>query len=349
MNEFSNHLPFDQFQRYWVTSQIASCIRKEIPVLNILDIGGYLGYEGSGDQENFLPITQFLKEDKVTVIDRKPFRGNQYIMGEGGNLPVKSESFNFVNVLDTLEHIPKIERYLVIHEAVRASNGLIVIGGPLATPETMQTEKLLASYLDTYLKLPNPALCEHLEYGLPTHEEIHEIISNENFEYYSFSYGNLYRWLEMMMLKHYLISLKNHEIFHTICDNYYNLVYAEKDSEPPCYRTFYVIAKKPYTKYLRDIQKVFPSGSQHQQPLAAQFPSLLKDILLQANIYHLNFLENSLKEKEATIAELQKLITLKDQHINNLEKFQLKVQDTFVYKLRNQIRNLKKRFYEPGT
>src|SRR4030042_3441069 len=156
MNKSAEHIPFDQFQRYWVTSQIVSFLRKEKPNLDILDIGGYLGYPNSKIQENYLPITLFFKEDNVISLDRKHFTGNNYILGDARFLPVKEKSFDVVNLLDTLEHIPVKERILVIHEEVQASGGVGIIGGPWGNQENVLAEKMLAAYLGSYLDIPNP-------------------------------------------------------------------------------------------------------------------------------------------------------------------------------------------------
>jgi hypothetical protein len=193
--------------------------------------------------------------------------------------------------------------------------------------------------------MPNPALCEHLQYGLPGHDGIIEMINNEKMAYHYFSYGNLYRWIEMMILKHFLMSREDSEKLHESCDRFYNLTYSGIDTEPPCYRTFYVLAHKSCTRYLKELQKMYPAVAKSSPTAPHNVLAFLKDVLIQPNISHMQYLENSLKEKESTILELQKLISMKDQHIKNLELFQSKVQSSTVYKAHKKFNELLKAIY----
>lgn len=340
MTDAALTFPFDQYQRYRIAERTAGVLRKEFPELRVLDIGGYLGYPGAPFQENVLPVTRFFTRDHITVVDHKPFQGGKYIRGDGRALPVKPGIFDLVMVLDTLEHVPRNERFLIVHEAVSASRGMVIVANPVAAPETVFAEKLLAVYLEDILKLPNPALREHLDRGLPGHEDILEIIGNEDVDCHFFPYGNVYRWLEMMILKHYLISRPNLQTMNSLCDHFYNLVQSHDDMEPPCYRNYYVLVKKPFVKHLKDIQRLFPESTESPHSPRPHPSALLRDILLQANINDLRELETALMEKDEKINELQKSIILKEQHIRNLEQFKKRVQKSPFYRAYTKIKRI---------
>ena len=339
MDETAEHIPFDQYQRYWVCARVASLLKKIKPVLSVLDIGGYLGYPGSPIQQNFLPIKYFFPGDTAITIDRKIFQGRHYIQGDARALPVKNDSFDIVTLLDTIEHVPQNGREHAIREALRVAAQLLIISCPMGTQETALAEKLLASFLDTHLDFSNSALQEHIENKLPTPAEIEKILSQETCGYYCFSYGNLYRWLEMMFIKHLLIIRQDKNEFHRLLDVYHNTFFNGNDAGPPFYRSYYVVFKNPSLDILNDLKKSFPEPVIPQGNPDANFSSFLRNLTFVLNTDYMQMLRQSITDKDKTISELQNQILLTGQHVKNLESFQANVQQTIVYRLYKSIKN----------
>lgn len=125
----------------------------------ILDVGG------EGTLKLFLPRAQIISAN-VKSAD---------IFYSGGNLPLKDNSFDIVVSLDTIEHLPKHERANFAQELYRVSKKALILCAPLGTPEHVAYEKeVLASGLvggNSY-----KYLAEHMKYGLPTPDEVSEMV-----------------------------------------------------------------------------------------------------------------------------------------------------------------------------
>ena len=89
----------------------------------------------------------------------------------GGTESLADRSFDYAVSLDTLEHLPRPERERHLRELIRVARRRVVFCAPIGQPEQEKFQRALlaAGTLDPaslqYLR-------EHLEFGLPTPEEI---------------------------------------------------------------------------------------------------------------------------------------------------------------------------------
>jgi Methyltransferase domain len=142
----------------------------------VLDVGG-----GRGDFFDFALCTG-------VVADLPP---NQSLFGgskishptvyfDGVSLPFKNESFDTVVCLDTLEHVAKHRRSILIKELQRVSTGRII----MTFPEQQFFLPVLRAVARLYDKLKissfmQKSLEEHRKFGLPSSEEVLGSVDNE--------------------------------------------------------------------------------------------------------------------------------------------------------------------------
>ncbi len=155
-----------------IVKLINSLEEKDSTILEIgsgsLGITPYLGREVTGIDLNFAgPQTSLLTK----------------INASATSLPLKDKSFDIVILVDLLEHIPVIDRYRVLSEAVRVTNKMLLIVvpcGPLAQKEDIY----LAKY---YKKVYGKSFLffeQHLQYGLPSVELVNSYLKKATSVYH---------------------------------------------------------------------------------------------------------------------------------------------------------------------
>src|SRR3989344_1075693 len=160
MNKY--FLPYDIYERH---RKVGSLIE---PNKTVLDIGGELNQ-----------LSQFCKPKKITVANLKDSIEKSDVAIKKNKLSFPKDSFDVVTAIDVLEHVPKKERLKFIDSLKLISKNIIIISFPLGTKNHIEYEKEIEKWLEnknqeiTYLK-------EHISLGLPSEEEIREIIKNEN-------------------------------------------------------------------------------------------------------------------------------------------------------------------------
>lgn len=89
-------------------------------------------------------------------------------VGSIAKIPVKSNSFNYVVCIDTLEHLSKGEHHQALQELWRVtkSGGTLIIGFPSGSL-SLQAERIINDLFRLIQKKDHPWLAEHLIHGLP--------------------------------------------------------------------------------------------------------------------------------------------------------------------------------------
>lgn len=147
-------LGLDTFIRHRLLASLASKFNPK----TILDVGG------EGVLKLYLPKVQIVTAN-LKAAD---------ICYSGDRLPVMDNSFDVVVSLDTMEHLPKHKRTPFLSELHRVGRKGFILCAPLGTSEHLAYEKEILSLgvLDddsfTYLT-------EHVQFGLPIPEEVHEM------------------------------------------------------------------------------------------------------------------------------------------------------------------------------
>lgn len=144
-------LPFDVFIRHKFTSYLLNDSQ------SVLDVGGSLSKLG-----DFKKINNFKTADLKTAD----------IIFDGKRLPLKSNSFEIVVSLDTIEHLKKDSRKSFFEELLRVAQKRLILAGPLGTKEHINYEEKQYQKLKSEKKKIPIFLKEHLKNGLPILEEI---------------------------------------------------------------------------------------------------------------------------------------------------------------------------------
>lgn len=235
------NLPFDQFGRYHMIRETLDACRSELGVgrLSILDVGGFFNDNGTPT----LPITRFLPDDEITVVDVVDCDLPGYIKGDGMALDFVDDAFDFVVSADTLEHIPPSGRADFWHELLRTARHGVVLLAPFGSKEVELGEALLSEYIRNELGSEQRQLKEHREYGLPNLAEWLEFLQHEGYIVHSYPTGYLSAWLGMMLLKHMLMRMAPGVEAQHLIDSYYNHYYFPTERRTPTYRQMIIASQ----------------------------------------------------------------------------------------------------------
>jgi len=273
-------LPFDQYQRYKVVQEIARLIKdqQQVSALRVLDVGGLSHtYEG----QPFLPISLFLPEDEITVLDVQDCGAPNYLRGNAdGPLPLPDASYDVVVSCDTLEHVPPERRPAFLDELLRVARQYVVLAAPFDSEDTRLAEQIFYDFHLRRLGAAQPQLCEHRLHGLPDLRAFREDLESRGLPYVEFPSGYLYNWLLMMLIKHYVLSLPNPKTLHTAIDRLYNRHFFASDQRSPAYRHVLVISLRGEEEVLSQIAQRFSQGGE-PSPWEAVGKAGLAQLLLQ--------------------------------------------------------------------
>jgi hypothetical protein len=114
-------------------------------------------------------LGRFLPESRVVVVNVEPPAD---VVFDGRRLPFPDSSFGAVTSLDVLEHLPRGQRAAHIAELARVSRDRVVVAAPLGSEQHGEAERALAAWFDATTGSPHPRLAQHVNYGLPTGEEL---------------------------------------------------------------------------------------------------------------------------------------------------------------------------------
>jgi SAM-dependent methyltransferase len=219
-------LPFDQYQRYGALRLAAEWLRARLGRrLAILDVGAWNGL-----------AARFCPEDMTVWLDPSGQGTGRYVQADGARLPFGDGSFDLVACLDTLEHVPRERRLLVVEELRRVGRLAIVVAVPVADWGAPLVERGLYEYVWAVLGGEQVQLREHAEYGLPTIAEARGWLEAPEWACADVPSGLLEDWLAMMLAKHLLLALPDGDATHRALDRRYNQRHGAVDPAEPAYR-----------------------------------------------------------------------------------------------------------------
>ena len=231
MNDAVLALPFDQYQRYRLVSDLLRELRGAGPQLHVLDVGGRTAV-----------LREFLDDARIDLVDMEPSNSPGLVLGDGARLPFKDGAFDVVCAFDTLEHVPAPLRAAFVAECRRVARRWVILAGPYADERVAQAETLLQSFLKNKLGEAHRYLDEHRQHGLPERAAVEEQLRASGARTAAIPHGNLERWLVLQCLSMYLdYDPALRELGHDF-QRWYNAALYASDHAAPCYRHVVVAA-----------------------------------------------------------------------------------------------------------
>ena len=206
----------------------------------MLDVGGHhTDFYGAPRR----PIAEALPFARTMTVDlgENPLAG--YVRGRGDQLPFASGAFDLACAVDVIEHVPRPARDEVLGEIGRVASEAVILAAPFEDARLVRAETLLARFVEDTLGAVQTQLREHREMGWPSLSDTAGRLGAAGWVVLVFPFGNLWRWLQMMVDKHALAALPGSRPTHMALDAAYNRRHFEDDRQRPCYRHFLVAAR----------------------------------------------------------------------------------------------------------
>ncbi len=252
-------LPFDQYQRYRLVSDLVGDVRGGRGRLRVLDVGGRTAL-----------LRRFLPEDRVDLVDMEAADSAGLVLGDGSRLPFRDASFDVVAAFDTLEHVPPPYRAAFVAECARVSRGHVFLAGPYQAPRVDEAEEFLLDFLRQKLGFEHRYLAEHRHNGLPDRGATEAGLAQAGLHVASVGHGNLDRWLLLMCVELYVEHDATLRRLAERLYRFYNASLYTSDHLEPVYRHVVVGARAGLP--LPDARRVLGSPGAPPEALPAILP-----------------------------------------------------------------------------
>lgn len=335
-------VPFDQYQRYRIVGEVADALRTSgsAPLVDrVLDVGGqHLDMDG----QPRCPAQAFLPRWRTTVIDIPPHRLPGYVRASAEALPFADRSFDLVSCVDVLEHLPPWRRPHLLGELRRVAARLVVVAAPFGDPSVSRAEDVFATFIRRAWGSEQAQLAEHRQHGLPDLRETWDRFARDGWATHVFPYGNLWRWLFMMIDKHAVGALAGSQFVHRALDERYNRELFEGDTELPCYRHFVVASRNANDPVVGWVRDRFPPPAARRPPAEAE--AFFELATLHAANQEIQVRSEPARRKahveevERHRAEMYRHLAAKDAYIAKLEDLLQEVEASYTYRARELLR-----------
>jgi hypothetical protein len=173
-------MPYDIYERHTVVSRLLSeQLDPTASDTRILDVGGRTDL-----------LVRFTSYPVTTInVD-----GSADLPYDGQTIPFAENSFTAVINIDTLEHVPAEQRFRFVRECVRVARNLVIVAAPMGTPRHIEQERALDDLHRRVTGQPHVYLSEHIQYGLPTEDEIEELATKAQVRSFRLYYAGDFVW-----------------------------------------------------------------------------------------------------------------------------------------------------------
>jgi hypothetical protein len=249
--------PFDQYQRYAITTAIARAMGRT-PAPRVLDVGGHHVDFWSRPRR---PIAEFLPEVPSITVDLARSRLPGYLCARGDALPFQAGTFDLVCSVDVLEHVPPSARASVLAQVMRVGGRAAVVAAPFRSPVVERAELLVSDFIRDVCGYEQGQLLEHRTQGLPDLDECAAAFEAAGWHVRVFGYGSISTWVLMMIDRHALQAMAGSKRAQIALDRAFNESRSGADREPPCYRQFVVAARSPDDPVLAFVESAYGAVS----------------------------------------------------------------------------------------
>jgi hypothetical protein len=257
--------PFDQYQRYAITTAIARAMGPAPP--RVLDVGGHhLDFWFRPRR----PIAEFLPEAPSITVDLNRSRLPGYLTARGDALPFRAGQFDLVCSVDVLEHVPPVARPTVLAQAMRVGSRAVVVAAPFRSPEVDRAEAIATAFIHDACGYLQGQLQEHRALGWPDLDESAAAFEAAGWHVRVFGYGSVFAWVLMMVDKHALQAIAGSKRVQVALDRAFNETRFAADRGAPCYRHFVVAARAADDPVLAFVESAY--GAVSRAAFAARPP-----------------------------------------------------------------------------
>jgi len=314
---------FDQYGRYAIIRDIINANKEENRKFEILDVGG-----GGNIMKKFLP------NDNVFYLQPSgDIQDDNYIKGDGCDMPLGDNSFDWVVSADTFEHIPKEGREIFLEENMRVAKLAVILAAPFFSPEVYQAEVRANESHKILFGEDHFCLKEHIENVLPKEKIVVKAIKDKNYAFQKISHNNLLLW-ELYIGSVVNFTGWNRDFLKEELEDlnlFYNTKIFPCDFCEPAYRKIYFIKKD---KKLNDLKINTASLS---TSIFLEAIQKWVDFVNKVNKKYDLVKQKKVEEISETLLERSKLFQQKDQEVNFMKSSKF-------WKLRNAYMKLKKIF-----
>lgn len=229
--QLKRELSFDLYGRYAIVRDIVNINRDGQTRYKILDVGG---------RGNLLK--KFLPLDDVSYLDPYVDTDDEnYIEGDGCDIPLEDDTFDFVVSSDVFEHIEPSKRRVFLAENLRVAKYGVVLGAVFHSRE----RKLAETYAnDSYRHISRGEdhfwLSEHIKNGLPRADEVEELLREKDLGFQKIMNNDLRLWEYLLCSSFVFLAAGKVEMLKDF-NEFYNEVIFPVDHGDDSYRTIYFI------------------------------------------------------------------------------------------------------------
>lgn len=322
-------LPFDQYQRYKLVTDVLERLRRDDGALKVLDVGGAEG-----------TILNFLYRDEVTILDQSPVESVPgFVQGDATALPFEDGSFDYVTSVDTFEHIAPEAREKYLSELRRVAGKGVLLAGPFEGGGVREAEELASGYFRSLYGGNHKWLEEHEEHGLPKLDNTRTLYEKLGDSVTVLPNGYLLNWLVMICLFFHGMKLKGElsQLAQGV-NHFYNRFLYEYDNAEPCYRYLVVALKEPAPVELGDLVSppADPDRANLTSTLLGSFTSTL------SLVPELRAARVQSAQKDAQILDLSRRLADQVTQANAQHALQQEARDNAQHALQEENRNLRR-------
>ena len=236
-------LGFDLYGRYAIIRDIVSLNVIKGQKSSILDVGG---------RGNIL--RRFLPDDNIVYLD--PYVDSiddNFVKGDGCNMPFEDESFDWVVSADVFEHIPQSKREIFLMEQHRVARRGVIIVCPFYNPKTVIQENRINKIHNILFGESHPWLKEHIQNGLPKIDTVLKFNGFKNNGISIYKNNTLLHWdqLHILMMLSQKTEIPIPETFNQFYNKHYNYdLFCEEDT----YRQIVFIRKDEKLQLLSNVE-----------------------------------------------------------------------------------------------
>ncbi len=230
-------MPFTQYGRYAIVRDIINGVRKKNEIFSVLDIGG----RGNN-------LVRFLGEDKVHYLDPNiESTDDNFIVGDGRDIPLEGNSFDWVVSVDVFEHIPPEDRDKFLAENLRVAKVGVILVAPFNVHGVHEAE----IFVNECFKIMSEGkdhvwLKEHIQNGLPEPKLVERYLEAEKISWKVYENNQLKTWKYYMAMTIGLNEQIESTTLNQLAEDiqyYYNDKLYVGDNGSPSYRKAFLTEK----------------------------------------------------------------------------------------------------------